>query len=80
MNLLGRHVVWEKMSGKSNASMSRAHGSGTLIRLFLGEGMVIDGEEGFITSKIVKLEAFDDGVEVTTKNSKYFVGLKSNEI
>ena len=73
MDLIGKRVDWHKVKGKKNASMIETKGFGSLYRLELDRGMVITGDYGVATTKVLSIEVHEDGIEVTTKNSVYLI-------
>ena len=72
-DLMGRHVVWTKLEGKTNPSMTQKQGFGSLYQLEVGRMMRIEGDGGLCTSLVKAIEEVDGGIRVTTHNSAYFL-------
>lgn len=69
-----KHVTWEKLQGKPDASMQETKGEGFLGMLpEAGDSLFISGDRGVSTSLVQSLEVFADHIMVKTKNSLYKV-------
>ena len=75
-NFVGKHVSWEKKSGKIGASMSQTTGFGVLARLNRLQSMLITGDGGLATSAVQSYIVLSDStLEVATNNSVYLLTL-----
>jgi hypothetical protein len=72
-DLIGKHVSWTKLEGKSYASMLDKKGFGCLSVLQEEYRMHIYGDYGVSTSPVRTIEFTDDGIKVTTMNSVYLL-------
>lgn len=71
---LGKHVSWEKLKGKPNASMQEKSGFGVLAVLEVGLPMGISGDHGLRSSLVRAIDLQQDGhIVVTTMSSVYLV-------
>lgn len=70
-DLMGKHVKWNKIKSKPNASMRETRGFGTLTRL--DKWMTIEGDYGVTTSMVKSVENVDGALTVVTNNSTYVV-------
>ena len=73
MNLIGTHVNWTKLKGKSNPSMHETKGFGSLYILEVGKRMYIVGDYGVTTTEVKEIREGDDGILVYTQNSVYLI-------
>lgn len=73
MNLVGRQVIWNKISGKLDATMEETSGFGSLVFLGLECRMIITGDYGLNSSPVQKIEEFGNEVTVHTLNSVYLI-------
>ena len=71
--MIGKHVSWEKLTGKPNASMHETSGFGVLASLEIGHRMIISGDYGFSSSLVTGVQVELFGIRVTTANSIYLV-------
>lgn len=76
--VVDKQVIWEKIQGKPDASMTQKTGEGFLGSLpKVGERLYIDGDRGVTTSMVKTVEIHDDHYLVTTKNSVYKLTLRN---
>jgi hypothetical protein len=75
-SVLGKHVQWEKVEGTETPYMSaRCLGEGVLVQIAEGQGMIIAGSTGVVTTTVKYIDkAYKSPMFIVeTQNSIYHV-------
>lgn len=77
ISAIGKHVSWEKLNGKPNASMQERTGFGSLSLLEVDRRMVIVGDYGLSTTVVTMIDPQQNGsIIVKTLNSVYLLTVR----